>query len=569
MLNNVSAMQGTALLPAFNYEQIGVDDITVPGGEGIGISVIPIESGAGDVNLSEIGPNAAQLARIKIKIQDCSALANLSFDSPEIFTSLFTLYTTFPTSSNTMTFDEVDATDTENAAMCGMQITSFSPDFLNGGVGDILTINGSGFGTSGTVQMKNASVNGGIWITLDSYDITQWSDNQIKIRIPSAGPITASAGDYTWTPGTGNIRVFNGSDNSMEETSQPVHIHYSRKNYQINNSNTVIKGEGHLIGIDDVEEPEGSESGFGYIIYPSVDIAANSSAMQCIRKALLKWTCLSNIRWLLSDAPVSVFNSMDAISTVRFGDINTPNIIAETDVFIHRCSGSQGGATEIGVTVSYDMVFEFLPDGNPWFYDSMDELPQTAGAYDFYALALHELGHAHLLQHVIDEQDIMHGLNSAFDLDNSIPLENRRINFSQGNSDGGVEIVVEGEQLNLGFCFQIDVLDNVQPNNHEPVDILNCDFGLSQKSDELVGKGLRAVPNPMSEQFVVQFTMPYTGMIIIRLYSALGALLNVEHKEYIDAEVGTPINLNDFPNGMYFCQIQMGSNSKTIKIIKQ
>jgi hypothetical protein len=290
--------------------------------------------------------------------------------------------------------------------------------------------------------------------------------------------------------------------------------------------------------------------------------------MQCFRQALVDWSCLTKIRWTLSDQPQSIFNIQDAICTVRFADINTSSTIAETEVYVRRCFGSPGGITELGVNVSFDMKFEPQPDGNSWFYDASGELNQPADSYDFYALALHELGHAHLLQHVIDEQDIMHGLNSTYHPSNVIPSNVRRTSFVQGNADGGNEIVLESNGLDFQYCTQIEQFSGQNPHQHDLLVIENCDLGLSTQRWSNESTELCAFPNPTWDEF--HFVLPngFKGNYRLKLYDTLGSQVFARELEVKAQNTVVEINLSGFQSGLYIGRIQGQRNSATFKIVK-
>jgi hypothetical protein len=565
--NNITVERGEVMFSMVNYYDPMPSPITLTDGITLGIGIVATAV-IGATERFQIGTTPQQLVRVRLKIVDCSALPQLSFEVTS-FTADFTLYTTTAAGTNLLSASTVIANDTENSVLCPMEITGFNPLVLDGGVGDILTITGTGFGANGTIEMKNSNINGGSWITLDPYDIVSWSNTQIQVRVPSTGPITAANGDDTWTPGTGIFKVNNSLTGSMEESDQPVQIHYSRRNYQVFNPNlnppTLIKGKGHLIGIDPVLNEENNMSGMGYQLNVSEEIFNNSSAMICIRQALHDWSCLTGIRWTVAEEPTSTFVINDGICTLRFGEILTSNTIAETRVFLDRCAGSQGGATEVGLATDFDIVFEPVPDGNPWFYDATGDLLQPAGEYDFYSLVLHELGHAHLFRHVIDEQDIMHGLNSVFNPNNSTPANNRRIIFSQSNSDGGNEIVTESSALNLGFCSQLAF-----PEQHDPMVLINCDLGLSTSLPKDESIKLLAHPNPSNGLVHINFNVAYPSTSgRISLQSIQGKVLMSENYMINSGDSTILLDMELLPAGIYIFQLELNEMLGTIKIVRQ
>ncbi|MCA1762876.1 MAG: hypothetical protein LC664_07785, partial [Flavobacteriales bacterium] len=226
-------------------------------------------------NRFQIGPNAEQLLHVKIEIQDCSELPDLSFDLLGDMLN-FSFYAETATGLN-FNFNNITASDTENGSMCGMSISNFSPQVVNGGVGDMVTINGINFGTTpGTVKMKNADDGGETWVDLDDYDIL-WSPSQIDVRVPSIIPLQATNENQLKVPGSGKIKIIT-ADNDNDETNSELIINYSWRNYNAPTSN--LKGQAVLAGRDPVfdEDTQNQEPGYRFIPHPN--IANNGDAMQ-------------------------------------------------------------------------------------------------------------------------------------------------------------------------------------------------------------------------------------------------------------------------------------------------
>ena len=121
-------------------------------------------------------------------------------------------------------FDAQDIYNTNiaNRSVAGSeQITSFSPTTLNGGVRDLLTINGVGFGaTQGTVNFRDANFGGSQYFTALDTQVISWNDTQIVVEVPSRA-------------GTGDIQVVTSTSITVT-SSGTLTVFYS----QINPGNT-------------------------------------------------------------------------------------------------------------------------------------------------------------------------------------------------------------------------------------------------------------------------------------------------------------------------------------------
>ncbi|MBL7727686.1 MAG: IPT/TIG domain-containing protein, partial [Dinghuibacter sp.] len=256
-----------------------------------------------------------------------------------------------------------------------MAITGFTPTSIAAGSKEILTINGSGFGsTQGTsyVQFKYADDGGGTWTAPASGEYLSWSDTQIQLYVPTKA-------------GTGQIRVVTGSTATSTGT---LTVTYNLTNVTGYNSTayfpTLINDDG---------------SG-GYTFTFSTDITTNANTY--FTKALADWVCNSDISWGISSSTTTIDAvANDNVNVVRFGTLST-GVLGETSVWLGSCSSSSSWVVpEVDMTFSSSSSF-YYGTGTP-----------GGSQYDFYTIALHELGHAHLLGHVINSGTMMHYAISA------------------------------------------------------------------------------------------------------------------------------------------------------------
>lgn len=275
-------------------------------------------------------------------------------------------------------------------------ISSFNPATLTAGTSTVLTINGSGFGNSfsgsAKVEFRNANDGGATWISVVNSHIVSWADNQIQVRVPT-------------TAGTGQFRV-TAVDGTQATSAQSVTITYNLINLRSG-------------GIDYRVWIPGQNGLGGITITPNINFNNDTNAVNSYKRALQSWRCNTfvNFRLATTTTSINAENDADGVNVVAFNDANLQTgVLGVTYNYYQSC------ATGIWYSVGFDMIFRVSP-GSGWNFG-----PQatTGGRFDFESVALHELGHAQQLGHVINSAIIMHyaigsntdnrNLNSASDI---------------------------------------------------------------------------------------------------------------------------------------------------------
>ena len=259
-------------------------------------------------------------------------------------------------------------------------INSFSPTTITAGTGSILTINGSGFGaTQGAsfVEFKNADNAGTNYIQPDVSQYMSWSDAQITVKVPSKTSVQANAG-------TGTIQVTVASNTAVSSGS--LTIKYSEINLMYS---SVLYQTDHA--------DDNGSGGYTWQMFTGFD--GNAAAKASFTRALNTWTCGTGINWGIGTTTSVDVIAADNINVVRF------DIGAELPAgVLGRCSSyySACGSPFNWSVNELDIVFDAAAD---WNYSTS---APTGSQYDFESVALHELGHGHQLNHVINTNDVMH-----------------------------------------------------------------------------------------------------------------------------------------------------------------
>ena len=268
-------------------------------------------------------------------------------------------------------------------------ISSFSPDPTRGGTivsGDYITITGSGFGAAaGTVFFSNSN-DGGATFTSSGIasDITSWSDASITVKVPQNG-------------GTGPINV-NGAMTSA--TNLTVIYGHTAINSTFSGFGTSTRQRCYHRNMDGL-------GGYTFLYNTTSGFSANAAATAAFERALATWRCATYINWRTGGSTATGI-AADGINVVMFDGTLPAGVLGRAT---SRFQGtSTGGCTTTNtVWCVNEMDIQFYPDppvaGFPWEYGP--SLPSFS-EYDFETVALHELGHCHGLQHVINSGAVMH-----------------------------------------------------------------------------------------------------------------------------------------------------------------
>ncbi|WP_422106433.1 T9SS type A sorting domain-containing protein [Winogradskyella sp.] len=424
-------------------------------------------------------------------------------------------YTTVTGLTNTGYTNMKDFSVDVSANRGTLSIASISPTTATAGTFTELTINGSGFGTTAqNIGFANSDDGGATFTTAIATQILSWSDTQIVVQIPSKA-------------GTGQVAIINSAGNSILGTSpQTLTIEYAQINIV---SDAISAGTNIAYNTQHVND----DSNGGYTWQMFTDFDANTSANASFIRALDTWRCTTDVYWTVGAVTATDIVADDGVNIVRFdngGEL--PNGV------LGRCTSRFSGCLTNGGTVldwyvdELDIAFD---DGTNWEYGP------TAPAFtefDFESVAVHELGHGHQLDHVIDSNVVMH-----FALSNG---ESQR-NLSAGDISGAGD--VHTRSTSAAACGAPLMLD------------FDCSV-LSVSSEEL-SAAISIYPNPSNGRVYIN----NSGFITLdsaRIYDVNGRL--ILRKELADTPLNQ-IDLTTISKGVYFLMVSSDDASITEKIV--
>ena len=384
--NKIIVTRGTVIADATTYDaptplDISANEVAIP------FSVLLT-----NVNLYPLGSSPTDVAHIKIEIANCNTNSTVGYTSQTIM-ELLSYYGTSSNDTFGQPYDAITATQSVPVPACRSTITSFSPATINGGVNELLTIKGFQFGTSGNVYFPNADDGGSSKVAVNQSDIIfGWNDTIITINIPGyndtvVNNLNATIRQPYSKPGSG-VFVVSSDQNGKDTSNSPLTIYYSVENYPI-----PVKRWANLIKKD---------ANGGYEFKVDTALWNHPDRKACVIKAVEDWKCLTGVKWDVVGSIVTPSDTgiLDGNNIIQLGttDISPLGVVlANTSNNLENCSGKL-------IAREIDLVFNNTVD---WWYDTTTSANVPTGKKDFYAAILHELGHAHSLNHIINPNAIM------------------------------------------------------------------------------------------------------------------------------------------------------------------
>jgi hypothetical protein len=416
-------------------------------------------------------------------------------------------------------------------------IDTIYPEIITAGTFDTLYIEGQNFDNpQGKIFFGNSDFPYGTQIDVEAEDIDVvfWSNNLIKVILPSSNTSNESVG-------SGPISVQNTSSPNNPAISQgELIIDYSIRN--IRDSATKKALLPILIAPSDT---------FKFNLHNSVSLLSDTA--NTIRENLKQWRCVSGINWKLSDIAVSDTSFFDGINSIYFTkDTSILDKYSGYGVtFIYSRTGGTFTVNECTynnnkyIYVSeIDVYFNGFSNQFDYFITNDANLTDTTKV-DFWTTSLHELGHAHLLKHVNADYDATL-FTAAF--------KDRVQRDIDIYSADGANWIIDSIFIISPFCG-----GSISENK----------FGCTTSTLELVEENnIGLYPNPTSGNLILEVNALSGNTSYITIIDIYGRVLS---QEKIILNNGTnKINIDGslLSNGMYLINIQIDNKSTTLKFIK-
>ena len=252
-----------------------------------------------------------------------------------------------------------------------------------------LIIKGNGFGTTGLISFPNADNGGTNDLLLTAPDLVYWTDTEIRIKVPR-------------NAGSGTLKVTDPGGQLLGSTA--INIDWGL-NPLYHDQKLFTKKTRQKIDFVNFN----GEGGYTLQLNTTSGFAANTAAVGAFERALKSWQCATGINWELDKTGTDITAAGDEYCIIQFSMDLPAGVLG---IATSRYKGSGNSTCKEHNTLWYLKGFDIefadpssLPAGYSWNFSEDDP---TSTQFDFQSIALHELGHAHGLAHVIDEGNVMH-----------------------------------------------------------------------------------------------------------------------------------------------------------------
>lgn len=346
-----------------------------------------------------------------------------------------------------------------------IMIHDFTPMVTTAGTRALLTIAGENFGAvKGRILFKNADDGGLSWMSGEPEDIQFWSEDTIRVWVPSMGRLMPDS--LRGCAGSGTIMVQTAGATDSVESIDELTIEYAIQN-----------GRSSLAPMSNLALLIDSNGVGGYTFRYDTGFASNTAAVGAFEKALRQWRCATGVNFNVGADTFGVAAGVDdGVHLVRWGKLDAGSAGVTRMTFSARCLPSTDLYYPI---VNIDIVFDSTIHWDPtltWHFDTLTSPGPTE--VDFWSTALHELGHAHQLRHVILPGSLMHYAD--------MPGNTTR-NFSPSDLDAGFFVMDSSSFFRSAFC----------PDTMSRVPIADCnDIGMSVEGTTVEISSIALFPNP-------------------------------------------------------------------------
>ena len=493
---------------------------------------------------------------VKIQVLDCSRSGYINqILGP--FPYYFPRYSLNQSTGPSHPYNDFDITTNVYSPGCGsVQISSIRPDTVSGGVRDTVTIRGLNFGSRGTdskIFVKNADDGGLTYITLNYLDIFDWNDIIIKFVMPGIIDSLTTPNVSEGIPGSGPMKI---QTNTLDSVTGYIKVFYSL--LSVTDSLSSL----HKVNATPYDaSPNGTREGI--VFYYDSSFYNHPERMMCTNRAMKDWTCMSQINFSVRGNLIDTSGAArDSFNFIRFGPTN-PGKLAETLQWVNTTPGCTKPLWRIDMVFKDSMAPYLFCDTN-----TCDSLPHNL--IDLYAVALHEFGHAHGINHINDRNAIMwYGTRPGI---NPYTVSSDRqiwINYYQSAYAASLKVVSNSLDPNIQTClgggktFTPLVLSDCEFTHRQTNSQSDCHFVIGIDEVEFASSFI-LYPNPANNKISVELREDANQNITIQICDLRGRSV-IEPSLIKKGNQFIEIDVSDLPVGIYLLKFS-STNSVISKL---
>ncbi len=337
-----------------------------------------------------------------------------------------------------------------------MDLQSVSPVKILGGMGQVLTITGSGFGStqgSGYVAFLKNYTTYHSSTEAAAFHYLSWTDSKITLEMPNAF--------------SGKVRVYQGP--GYAESSDTLHV--------MANVNTISYSPLDYYHLNNI-----NGSG-GHTWFLKQDLFNNPSAKKAVEDVFAEFRCKTGVNYTLENKSVWLpYKLNDAKNCILF-DSTGYELPAGTAAYCEFGWKSciLGGQTFYTVNAQELRISNKID----WYYGT-GQPPSGKGKLRY--VLFHELGHSLQLGHVSEEGESMHPIVTNLPADNW----NKRDTLTTADQEAGKYLVQQCRNFTFRACNVKPMLSLADCKN---VYSTSAGLDLNQKSNNTL-----PYPNPLNQR---------------------------------------------------------------------
>lgn len=498
------------------------------------------------MSLSSLTTAEQTLAKASLTVVNPFVDPGISFDVAEMYA-----LSKFWEGGASHEFDTVVVETDFNLKVCP-DVVSFSPTTASAGTGTVITIYGDKFGNATATlpppgravlftKTTQAGVVGHQWMTPFDGEYLFWSDDSIKVRVPSIGYDYLTGEPLNNTAGTGIIGVLR--DGCIDSTASSLYVPFSAINEGILNS------AGAIVVIKRKLTSRNGDGGYDLYYTNAYKNLNGGAAMPAFEKSVVTWRCATGVNWRIKEfANIPAANQINACK-IDYGPMPAgvpAALVAYTEVDSISYCGTSSDNVWFAFLKKFSIVFS---NTVTWSTDTSTTIVLNwIDTLDMQTVATHELGHAHQLFHSNNPAKLMYWLANSY-----------KRTLHADDLSGGLQIV---------HISAVDTIPSCQPAMQR-ISAENCADASTGVVSIAPNVLLHYFPNPTSGylNILIDDGSPHSEDFSVHLFNSLGQRLSVTKLN--SGGEANEINLDGISPGVIHALItKNGVQTGSFQIIK-